>query len=285
MSFLSIKFGKTMKKHLYIITGASRGMGLAIAEQLLQADNFLLCISRTTQASLQAAADAQGASIEQWPLDLDHGQEAAAKLAQWLASRQPGRFASATLINNAGVLPPIAPLSQADPADIAKVLRVGLEAPMQLTAAFLHGTQAWFHAQSGLDVAGSGRQAGSNAPRFPRRVLNISSGNGRHAMASQAIYSAAKAGMDHFTRCLALEEAVAPHGARVCSLAPGVVDTDMQTHLRAADPSAFPDHGRFVDLKTQGQLTSPADAAARVLAYLARPDFGSNPVADVRDAQ
>lgn len=272
-----------MKKHLYIITGASRGMGLAIARQLMRADSFLLCISRTTHAGLQGAAGPAGASVEQWPLDLDHGQEAAAMLEQWLASRKPDGFTSATLINNAAVLPPIAPLSQADPADIAKALRVGLEAPMQLTAAFLRGTGAWLGAASALDMAGSGAMADKNAPIFPRRVLNISSGNGRRAMASQAIYSAAKAGMDHFTRCLALEEALTPDGARVCSLAPCVVDTDMQTHLRAADPSAFPDHARFVDLKTQGHLTSPADAAARVLAYLARPDFGNNPVADVRD--
>jgi benzil reductase ((S)-benzoin forming) len=273
-----------MQKHLYILTGASRGMGLAMAQQLLmpsgantandvgQAGHFLLCISRSTNEALAAAASSSGAGLEQWPLDLDHGLEAAAMLTQWLGSRKlgtPSGFASATLINNAAVLPRIAPLSQADAGELAKAMRVGLEAPMQLTAAFLRGTQDWVSA---------------GAQPIPRKVLNISSGNGRRAMASQAIYSATKAGMDHFTRCLALEEALKPHGAKVCSLAPGVIDTDMQTHLRTADASAFPDHGRFVDLKTQGQLTSPHDAAARVLAYLARTDYGSNPVADVRDA-
>ena len=74
----------------------------------------------------------------------------------------------------------------------------------------------------------------------PRKVLNISSGLGRRAMASQAAYCAAKAGMDHFTRCVALDEAIKPHGAKVCSLAPGVIDTDMQVQLRGADPAAFP---------------------------------------------
>ena len=59
-------------------------------------------------------------------------------------------------------------------------------------------------------------------------------------MASQAAYCAAKAGMDHFTRCVALDEAIKPHGAKVCSLAPGVIDTDMQVQLRGADPAAFP---------------------------------------------
>jgi hypothetical protein len=53
--------------------------------------------------------------------------------------------------------------------------------------------------------------------------------------------------------------------------------------MRSADATAFPNRPRVLELKTSGRLTSPADAAARVLAYLARPDFGANPVADLRD--
>ena len=58
----------------------------------------------------------------------------------------------------------------------------------------------------------------------------------------------------------------------------------MQVHLRAADAAVFPDKSNFIDLKQNGQLTSTTDAAARILAYLGRADFGTNPVADVRDA-
>jgi NAD(P)-dependent dehydrogenase (short-subunit alcohol dehydrogenase family) len=103
-------------------------------------------------------------------------------------------------------------------------------------------------------------------------------------MAGSASYCAAKAGLDHLARAVALEEADRPHGARIVSLAPGVIDTDMQVQLRAADPALFADRERFVGLKTGGQLDSPAEAAAKVLRYLARADFGSNPVGDVRDA-
>ena len=103
-------------------------------------------------------------------------------------------------------------------------------------------------------------------------------------MASQSAYCAIKAGMDHFTRCLALEEELKPQGAKVCSLAPGVIDTDMQVQLRGADTQAFPDQPRFAQLKERGLLSSPEEAARSVLAYLARADFGSQPVADVREA-
>jgi NAD(P)-dependent dehydrogenase (short-subunit alcohol dehydrogenase family) len=90
--------------------------------------------------------------------------------------------------------------------------------------------------------------------------------------------------MDHFTRCLALDETLKPNGAKVTSLAPGVIDTDMQIQLRGASADKFPDQNGFQQLKATGMLTSPADAAKRILNYLARPDFGSNPVSDVRDA-
>lgn len=252
------------KPHLVFLTGASRGMGLAMAQQLLSPERLLVCIARHTSGPLAASAADQNAGLKQWTLDLKQPEAASAQLRAWLEDQDAGRFASATLINNAGTIPPIAPLSDSDPAALALALRVGLEAPMLLTAAFLGATEAW---------------------HVPRKVLNISSGLGRRAMASQAAYCAAKAGMDHFTRCMALDEARKPQGARVCALAPGVIDTDMQTQLRSADAEHFPDVHNFVQLKAGGQLTSPAHAAARVLAWLERPDFGAEPVADVRDAQ
>jgi benzil reductase ((S)-benzoin forming) len=250
-----------MKHHLYILTGASRGMGLAIAQQLLGAGNSLLCISRHANDALASAAQSSQAPLVQWTHDLSDGQGASQRLRDWLKSQDMASYASATLINNAGAIPRIGPLSQADAQDLAQALRVGLEAPMQLCAAFLGATESW---------------------TLLRRVLNISSGLGRYPMASQAGYCAAKAGMDHFTRCMALDEALKPHGAKVCSLAPGVIDTDMQVQLRGAAGEAFPDQAKFLQLKAQGQLSSPEQAAEQVLRFLARPDFGREPVADVR---
>jgi benzil reductase ((S)-benzoin forming) len=103
-------------------------------------------------------------------------------------------------------------------------------------------------------------------------------------MAGASMYCAAKAGMDHFSRCVALDEAARPNGARIVSLAPGTIDSDMQAELRASDPDRFPDRASFVQAKESGSLNSPALAAQLVLAYLARADFGMQPVADVRDA-
>jgi benzil reductase ((S)-benzoin forming) len=74
------------------------------------------------------------------------------------------------------------------------------------------------------------------------------------------------------------------NGAKVCSLAPGVIDTDMQIQLRSATDQNFPDKAGFVAMKEKGRLSSPQEAAGKLIAYLNCADFGSNPVADVRDA-
>lgn len=247
--------------NLYIITGASRGMGLAMARQFILPGNHLLCISRQQSAELEELAEQQRIPIEQWRCDLADAQPVADQLHFWLVPRER-ELSSITLINNAGVIPTIAPLSDVPAQELVRAMRVGIEAPMLLSAAFLKVSATW---------------------PIPKKILNISSGLGRRAMASQAGYSAAKAAMDHFTRCLALEEAIKPHGAKVCSIAPGVIDTDMQTQLRSAPDASFPDKSAFVGMKDNGSLTSPQEAADRLISYLFRSDFGSNPVADVRD--
>jgi len=250
-----------MSSHLVILTGASRGLGRAMAQQLLaQPGTELLTISRHASAAL--APVGTDTRLEQWELDLAETAQAAARVEAWFAGRDGSRYARASLINNAALVTPPGPSDETDQRGLVAALRVGLEAPVLLTAAFIRATRDW---------------------RGARRVLNISSGLGRSAMAGSAPYCAVKAGLDNFSRAVALDEAHKANGAKVVSLAPGVIDTDMQRALRSADPAGFPDRALFVGMHEQGQLASPAAAAAQVLGYLERADFGRKVLADVRD--
>ncbi len=233
--------------HLYIVTGSSRGLGAALAAQLSQPDHVVIGIARQANPALQA---------EQWALDLATPVPAAERLQAWLQAH--GGWHSATLINNAALLSAPGPLAGTGLDELSAALRVGLEAPALLSRAFLAGT-------AGVPV---------------RRILNISSGLGRRAMAGSAAYCAVKAGLDHLSRALALEEP----GVGVVSLAPGVIDTDMQVQLRGADPANFPEQSRFQGLKDGGQLQTAESTAAAIVRFLTRPDFGKTIIADIREA-
>lgn len=121
--------------NLYIITGASRGMGQAMARQLILPGNQLICISRQQSTELDELAAQQRVPLEQWHCDLADAAPVADQLQFWLSSRERA-FESIHLVNNAGVIPAIAPLSDVPAADLVRAMRVGIEAPILLTAAF-----------------------------------------------------------------------------------------------------------------------------------------------------
>ncbi|RPH65155.1 MAG: SDR family oxidoreductase [Burkholderiales bacterium] len=248
---------------LVILTGASRGLGAALAERLLAPTRRLVCIARSPNEALAARARAIGAPLDYRLHDLtDVGANAglADSLGETLrAATQVSRF---VLINNAGVIEPIGRVESLKAAPLAAALQVNLAAAMLLASAFLAATEA-----SGAD----------------RRILNISSGAARYPVAGWSAYCSAKAGLDMFTRCIAAEHSGRPNAPRVCSLAPGVIDTDMQVTIRAADQADFPPVERFRKLKADGALGSPAQVAERIVAYLGRDDFGECEIDDIRE--
>jgi len=248
-----------MPSHLYIITGASKGLGFELAHQLLSSGNEVLCISRTASPALTEAAQKAGAKLHQWCENLADPTPVAARMAAWLEAKADQTWASATLINNAGTLGAMAPLQTIAQDVITQAITVDLIAPLQLMAAFLGATrEGWGQV----------------------RVLNISSGMSQRAMAGAALYGASKAGLDHLSRCVALDEARRSLGAQIVSLAPGVIDTDMQQELRNGD-TLFPDRERYIQLQATGALTPAHETARQVLAYLHHPAYGSEPVVNL----
>lgn len=240
---------------LVVISGASRGLGAALTAQLLAQGERVLGLAR------RSAPAAPG--LESWSVDLADPLPVAERLQAWLGQQTAADFDEVVLINNAGVVTEPGPVQGVPLADLSSALRVGLEATLLLSAAFLAGTQGW---------------------AAQKKIVNISSGLGRRAMAAAAPYCAAKAGMDHLSRAMALDEERLPNGARIVSLAPGIIDTDMQVQLRGADPERFPEQARFQGLKDGGQLQTAEATAAAIVRFLLRPDFGKTIVADIREA-
>lgn len=246
-------------QEIAIVTGASRGLGAALVEALGAPQRLILGIARSENGALAAHMQARDFRFVHRCCDLAD-REQTAELTRWLDAvlRQHRTARRFILVNNAGVVEPVAAI-EALPVDaLVAALQVNLVAAMQLSSAFLAAT----------DKLG-GRRA----------ILNISSGAARHPVASWASYCAGKAALDMFTRCIAEEQTSHGNPARVCSLAPGVLDTQMQEVLRAAD---FPSVDRFRRLHADGDLVAPADAARRIVAYLERDDFGAEVIDDLR---
>ena len=237
-----------------ILTGHTRGLGAAIAEQLLARDIPVLGLARSGNAALAARYPALLTEIA---LDLSDPATLLAALSGETVKDFVASAQSLLLINNAGMLQPVGRLERQDAAGIARTVSLNVPAPLMLT--------------SGIAAQMKGR---------PCRVLHISSGAGRHAYPGWSIYCATKAALDQHASVIALDQSP---GLKICSVAPGVVDTDMQTEVRAIPPEQFPMRERFIKMKNEGTLTPPSVAAGKLLDYLLSDAYGTVPLADVRE--
>lgn len=235
-----------------ILTGHTRGLGAALAGELLDRKIPLLGLARRTDTGLPERFPGL---IEQVALDLADS----AALGNWLTGDRLAAFAAGAdellLINNAGVLAPMGALDRQDPAAVARAVCLNVAAPLMISSAL-----------AGLHRGGL-------------RIVHISSGAARNAYPGWSVYCATKAALDHHARAVTLD---GDARLRICSLAPGVIDTDMQAEIRETPVGIFPMQDRFVALKQDGQLASPRDVASRLVRYLLGKDFGAEPVADLR---
>ncbi|MGV3740756.1 MAG: SDR family oxidoreductase [Burkholderiaceae bacterium] len=239
-----------------ILTGHTRGLGAAMAHELLSRDIQVLGLARSRNAEL---AKRFPALFQEAEVDLGN----AAMLLKWLEQGDLENFAGGSdmvlLINNAGIVQPVGPLPAQGTGIVAQAVSLNVAAPMMLASA----------------VAAAARAARDV------RILHISSGAGRNPYPGWSVYCATKAALDQHARSVALDRVP---NLRICSLAPGVIDTDMQTAIRATPLEHFPMRERFEQLKRDNQLMHPKDCAKGVVDYLLSKDFGNKPVADLRDA-
>ncbi|HEY3560515.1 MAG TPA: SDR family NAD(P)-dependent oxidoreductase [Kribbella sp.] len=233
------------------ITGASSGIGAALAAAVPFPDARTINISRRSGVG--------GAEWEHFKADL-------AEPADWarVAERFDDELASyggerVVFIHNAGTVAPIGPAAGADSDAYNRAVLLNSAAPQVLGAAFLRAS-----AQLTCE----------------RHLIMLSSGAAKTAYAGWSSYNAGKAAVDHWVRTVGQEQP--PNGCRIISVAPGVVDTAMQSEIRATDEADFPSVARFRTLKQTGALTTPEAAAAGIWSLLDR-DLPNGSSVDLRD--
>ena len=215
-----------------LVTGASRGIGAAIARKLVEDGFYVIGSATTGEGAAQITASLNG-SGEGVVLDLSDQESIGAATIGIIERHDEVRV----LVNNAGITKDnLFMRMSAD--EWNRVISVNLQSLHGLVKPFI---RKMIRARSG-------------------RIINVGSVVARAGNPGQANYVAAKAGIEGFTRALALE--VASRGITVNCVAPGFIETDMTASLSESQKSSL------IDRIPLGRIGSGQDVANAV-AFLA----------------
>ena len=215
-----------MKKYT-VITGGGSGIGRALAICFAQREAQVLIIGRRKEKLIETAATVPG-KIE-W-LQGNVADEGDRLLIRDHVQKAGVRF----LIHNAAILGPIKPVVAFTQDEWQQVLDINLTAPLFLSALLIPFMQKG-------------------------RILHISSGAAHYPLKSWGAYCVSKAGLLMLYRMM--NEDIDSGDIVVGSLRPGIVNTEMQAHIRKADLKRFPHLARFHDFHREQQLEDPATVA------------------------
>jgi NAD(P)-dependent dehydrogenase (short-subunit alcohol dehydrogenase family) len=219
-----------------VITGASRGIGAAVARAVSEAGGGVVLVARTRPALAALAGELSGPAAV---VAGDVADPALAEAAAAAGEGLPGRLWG--LVNNAGINPYYHPLTETPPEEWEEVLRVNVL-----------GAAAFARAVGRRLAAGGGG-----------RIVNLGSIGGLTGLPNIGPYNATKAALDALTRTLAVELGSA--GVLVNSVAPGTITTEMVAQLMAANPAL---RERLVAKSPLARLGRPEEAAWPILFLL-----------------
>lgn len=231
---------------IYIITGVSRGMGKAIAENYLSQGFKVIGVGR--------GHDINHSNFSFEKCDLSD-VDSARQLFVNQKFEEP-----VTLINNAGILGSIRRISEQENLDLARVMAVNVTSPMLLTKNIYNKM--------------------SNKADFT--LVNISSGAANRAIPSWASYCASKAALNMLTEAFYLEEQEKGIELKAYAVSPGVIDTGMQEQIRNAPQEQFTSVANFKKMKEEGVLFSAEEAASKLVTLL-KSDFTGEIKHDLRN--
>lgn len=239
--------------NIVIITGGSKGIGLALAKKYVSENYKVYTLSRSIID--------QG-KITQISVDLSNIKETHNTFKMLFDDLKGLEISSITLINNAGRLGIISNLENIATEDIAKTIQLNTTTPLILSSLFIELTQK-LHCK--------------------KQVINISSGAATKPYEGWSIYCTSKAAIDMMTRAIAAEQSNLVNGVKCLSIYPGVVDTNMQTQIRNTKESNFKNLQRFIDLKENNLLYSPEFVAESIFKIETENYLDNGAIFDIRN--
>ncbi len=240
-----------MRSTLAVITGASRGIGAAIA-LAAEDDGARVAVCNRAASAFGRQLTADLARPESWTMFDEWLQELVDEL-------MPERL---VFVHNAATLTPMGFAGEVDADGYRSNVLLNSAAPQVL----------------GDAVVRLARETDT-----PTVIIQLSSGAGKTPYPGWSSYCAAKAAVDMWVRAVGAEQSTRGDLVRAIAVGPGVVATAMQAEIRASDASAFPQVDKFRDLHDNEQLADPDIVGGRIWALASSTDWDNGAVLDLRD--
>ncbi len=239
-----------MTDHLLFVTGASSGIGKALAEAATADGATVATVSRRPGPGHHLAADL--ADPGSWT-----------PTVTWMGDQiANGSWDRVSFVHSAATLSPIGFAGEVDNEEYASNVILNSASGQVLGGAFVELVEP-------LGVPGV--------------MIMVSSGAGKRPITGWASYCAAKASLDMWVQAVGLERTYRDSKMTVVSVGPGVVATDMQAAIRGSDVAAFPDVAMFQEMHAQGQLASPEQVGAAYWGLCQRDDLPQGGVFSIGD--
>ena len=220
---------------LAIITGGSKGLGLALTEKYAKENWAIKELSRS------------GSAPHSVPCDFSQREASSQCLDSLFEELKKTPWDEIHLINNAGRLGYIGPIAKSSPSDWFASMDVNFGALVQSTGIFAQHFQ--------------GHPA--------RKVMAaVSSGAAKKSYQGWALYCSTKAAMERFSSCFAEEQKSQACPIETVIINPGIMDTNMQSEIRSSKPEDFPTLSRFIQLKENNALPQAARVAENIYQIL-----------------
>lgn len=228
-------------KKLFIITGASKGLGFELAQQAIQMNHQVLGLSRESKI--------RHPNYSHLKIDLKNSKNLSKKIEEYLKKNFNKKFSEVILINNAAMVEPINFFHKIDEEQLKEQFNLNFFSPV----AMINVCKKIYEKKCEKLI-----------------ICNLSSGAAIHPIPNWSAYCSSKAALKMYTDTM-IEECKESTQLIAFSFSPGVMDTGMQATIRKQDTKKFVRVSDFIELKEKNKLRSPKEVAEKLLMVINEP--------------
>lgn len=244
-----------------VITGASRGLGASVAQQLFAKGIHVISVARNENIELKQAAAEAGTGYSHFTCNLGSEEQVQTVFSE-IADTVFKDGEQVFVINNAGVIEPIEVAGELDSSLVMTNVQVNLTAPIMICNLILHKAKG-----TAINTV----------------ICNVTSGAAERPIHGWSIYCSTKAAINMFTMTAGLELEKAESSSKIIAFSPGIMDTDMQATIRSSSEEAFAELETFKNYKESGSLRSPDTVAGALVKLMLEINLENGKVYKVND--